>query len=220
MFKHFSPFLAKYSIYLWFLRKIIGKDIKTVLDLGCGDGLFMQSLSYKQNWQITGVDLYKDYFKRAKERGIYHKLIYGDAIKMVKGLVKQKKKYDLVFCSNLIEHIDKKQGEKLLELVENIAGKRIVFSTPTGFIHQLEIYLDHNPYQIHKSGWTESDFKKRGYFVFGVGFKPLWGEHHHIATYQNKIVILILTTVSYLLSPIIYFLPSFGSGIIGCKKLK
>ncbi len=212
-----NKFIAKYSIYLWFLRKMIGK-VNTVLDLGCGEGEFMESLQYGRNWEITGIDVDQRYLNKAKTKKIYKQLIKGDLIKVLEKLIKEKKQFDLVFCSQVIEHLKKEEGEKLLDLLEKVVLKKIFISTPNGFMHQPEEYFDDNPYQIHRSGWEEADFKKRGYSVYGVGFIPIWSEGG-IAHLSNKILFVFSYVLSYLLSPIIYFNPYLASGLFCIKKI-
>ena len=79
---------------------------------------------------------------------------------------------DCVVSIGNIEHLERLDGELLLDEVENWANKVVVFETPNGFVYQGPI--DGNQHQIHLSGWTPSDFRKRGYKVYGTtGLKIL-----------------------------------------------
>jgi REP element-mobilizing transposase RayT len=51
--------------------------------------------------------------------------------------------------------------------MEKIAKKKVVIFTPNGFLAQGEYY--NNPWQLHRSGWTAEEMKKRGYKVLGFG---------------------------------------------------
>jgi len=205
----FIPF-----VYSWYLR-ILADSPKTVLDMGCGDGTLMEGIA-GENWRITGIDIYEKDISNAEKKGIYEKLIKGDLVKVVKKLVTQKQKYDLVFCSQVIEHITKQEGEKLLDLSEKLAKKRIYFGTPRGFMRQPEVFLKGNPYQYHKSGWSIKDFTSSGYRVYGIGFNPVWTEKG-LGRSKNKLVFLVASLVSYVLAPIIFFAPELASGIMAVK---
>ena len=160
--------------YMWYLKMLVDSP-KTVLDLGCGNGGLMKQI-YSRDWKITGIDIYEKSLKQADKLGIYEKLIKGDLVKVCNGLVRGRKKFDLVFCSQVIEHVSKEDGGKLLDLAEKLARKRIYFGTPRGFMNQPGVFIKGNPYQHHKSGWSLDEFKKRGYKVFGIGFYPIWSE--------------------------------------------
>jgi len=75
-------------------------------------------------------------------------------------------KVDCVVSIGNIEHLNKSDGFLLLENVEKLARKLIIFETPNGFVHQGPV--DGNIYQIHLSGWTPSEFKNRGYKCYGT----------------------------------------------------
>lgn len=201
--------------YMWLLRKSIG-EIETILDLGCGDGSLMALLSEKRNWQITGIDIYKKSIGSARKRNIYLKVIRGDLLKMVSNN-KSKSKYDVVFFSQVIEHVTRKQGEKILNEIEKLAKKRIVVGTPRGFMEQPHEFLDENPYQVHKSGWSIEDFTSRGYKVYGVGFWPIWS-YHGFGRNASIFRKVISNIISYLTAPLVYFFPTLGAGVIAIKE--
>lgn len=200
--------------YMWMLKKIAGNP-KTVIDLGCGDGSIMKIVGDK-SWEITGIDIYTKSIQEAKKTGMYKTLVKGNLASVAMQLVKEKKKYDLVFCSQVIEHITRKDGEKILDLSEKLAKQRIFFGTPNGFMHQPEIFIKGNPHQHHKSGWEISDFEKRGYKVYGVGLKQLWSEDG-VARTNNKVVEFFITLVAFLFNPLVYYFPSTAAGILAIK---
>ncbi len=204
--------------YMWILRKNIGNP-KTILDLGCAEGGLMAVLCQGKSWQITGVDIFSDSLKEAKKRNIYQELIKGDILEVVRKLQKKKKKYDVVFFSQVIEHISKDKGEKVLKILEKLAKQKIIVGTPRGFMNQPEEFLGSNPHQVHESGWTEEDFISRGYKVFGVGLMPVWSEDGFART-KSKLFLIILTLIAYFASPIVYFFPKLGAGIICIKEVK
>lgn len=205
--------------YMWLLRRSLGNPT-TILDLGCGDGNLMELLAEGKSWKITGVDLYTKNVKAASQRGLFAQVFKEDITKFVKREIIEKKKYDVVFCSQVIEHIDREKGKELLTLIDSIARLRIIIGTPREFMEQPPAYLGDNPHQIHKSGWSEEDFKKMGYKVFGVGFSPLWSEAGLIRINNNRVLISFYFAASFLFSPIVYFIPKIAAGILCIKDIK
>lgn len=201
--------------YMWFLSNLVGEGKKTVLDLGCGDGALTGSI-YKKGWEITGVDIHKKSLDQAKKREIYKYLIEGDIEKVVQDLVRKGKKYDVVLFSQVIEHISKKKGERVLDLIEKLAKKRILVGTPNGFMVQPEVFIRGNPHQHHQSGWLVNDFIEKGYKVWGVGIGFVWSEQG-IGRTANKYLYLLITVFSYFLAPIAYIFPNIAAGILAVK---
>lgn len=202
--------------YMWILRRSVGSP-KTILDLGCGDGRLMYLLSYQKDWQITGVDIVQKSVKNAESLKIYKQIIRGDILRTVNALLKSKKKFDVVFFSQVIEHISKSKGEKILDVIEKLAKQKIIVGTPKGFMKQPEEYIQGNPYQYHKSGWKLTDFRLRGYKVYGVGFWYAWSENG-LARSKNIFISVLLSIISYVLSFPVYIFPSLGAGILAIKK--
>lgn len=72
---------------------------------------------------------------------------------------------DSVYLIDVIEHLPKEDGEKLLKITEKIAKKQIVIFTPLGLVEQETLKggkdawgLSGAEYQEHKSGWMPEDF--------------------------------------------------------------
>lgn len=215
---NFTEFLLHVPFsYMGTLKRIAGNP-STVIDLGCGDGKIMEIIGDK-SWDVTGIDVYSDSLKQAKATGMYTTLIKGDLVTTVKKLIKEKKKYDLVFCSQVIEHITREDGEELLSLVDKLAKKRIYFGTPNGFMHQPEVFIKGNPHQHHKSGWSLDDFRKYGYKVNGVGFKPVWSEDG-VGRTNNKVLEFIITIIAFAFNPVVYYFPDLAAGILAVKDIK
>lgn len=191
-------------------------NAETVLDLGCGDGEFMKSI-YSEKWKVTGVDIFGDSLIRAKNTGCYTTLIRGDVNQVCKDLIRKRRKFDVVFCSEVIEHIDKEKGEELLKLVDKLAKKRSVFATPRGFMEQPHEFLGGNPHQHHKSGWDINNFIRHGYSVKGLGFLPVWSEKGW-GRNSNKLIAWFATALSFIFSPLVYYFPNLGSGMLAVKN--
>jgi len=98
--------------------------------------------------------------------------------------------FDCVLASDLIEHLTKEDGLKLIDMMEKIAKNKIIIFTPNGFLSQGE--YDNNPWQIHKSGWTVKEMKEKGYEVIGIdGWKPLRGEYASLRFWPKHFWLII-----------------------------
>lgn len=115
----------------------------------------------------------------------------------------------------VIEHLPKEKGFKLLTQVEEIGKKQVIISTPMG-IHRQEEY-DGNQLQEHQSFWLPNDFKKYGYEVINQGFKPLYGE-------KDKVNIFcpasnIVSFFACFMHPLIQFFPKLAVQMVCVKNL-
>lgn len=203
--------------YLGLFRRSLGNP-KTILDLGCGDGTFMAALTKGKKYKIVGVDIFEDVVNRAKALGIYDLVIKGDVVGESKKMVQQKKHFDTIFCCQLIEHMSQEEGERLLSILDQLATERIVIATPRGLV-EAEDLSGHNPHRHHISGWTIEAFAKRGYTVYGLGFKYGLPESG-ISKINNKIIAYAYMVRTFLMSPFVYLFPSLGAGILAIKKIK
>ncbi len=74
------------------------------------------------------------------------------------------KSVDTVFLVDVIEHLDKEEGARLLKATQDIVRGQIVLFTPLGFMPQVHAdgkdawKLDGGAWQEHKSGWLSEDF--------------------------------------------------------------
>jgi hypothetical protein len=132
---------------------------ESLLDLGCGKG----GSSLIQCPVKVGIDGFKGYEKDyvSQTGGIF----VHNNIKYVRQYTADKS-YDTVILWDVIEHLEKQDGIKLLADIEMIARKQIVVFTPNGMMEQNEDpWGDNNEMQIHKSGWLPEEFIKRFYNV-------------------------------------------------------
>lgn len=136
---------------------------KTVLDLGCGADSPFSAISKK--FQSVGVDAFEPSIKKAKGLGIHNEYCLMDVMDIDKKF--EPNSFDCVLLTDLIEHLEKKEGLELMKKMEKIASKKIVIFTPNGFLPQGE--YDDNPFQVHKSGWSAKEMKSYGYKVIGFG---------------------------------------------------
>jgi hypothetical protein len=77
------------------------------------------------------------------------------------------KSVDTIIFTDVIEHLSKSQGRKLLREAERVANVQVILFTPLGFLPQCHPDgkdawgLDGGEWQNHKSGWKPKDFDEK-----------------------------------------------------------
>lgn len=156
--------------YISELKKILA-NCKTILDIGCGA---TSPLRFTDCEYLVGVDLNPSSIAKAKKNQTHNAYIIADA-KDINRLFKENE-FDACVGPDLIEHLTKKDGLKLIQSMEKIAKKKVVIFTPNGYMHQHD---EKNPLEDHQSGWTAKEMEKFGFEVKGIfGPKSLRGDQH------------------------------------------
>jgi len=153
------------------LRKaLIGCE--TVLDIGCGTAPTLRQLRVPH---CVGLEGYRPEFEKAQQLNTQDELICGD----LRNLTHYFKpgQFDACIAMDVIEHLPKEDGWKLMREMELIAKKKVVLFTPNGFLPQRQ--AADSDLQAHFSGWETEEMKMHGYDVLGMlGPKSLRGEYH------------------------------------------
>jgi SAM-dependent methyltransferase len=68
--------------------------------------------------------------------------------------------FDLVVCMDVIEHLSKSDGYRLVYEMNRITSSSLALSCPNGFVWQPP--SKDNPFQAHISGWSVKDFRSLG----------------------------------------------------------
>jgi hypothetical protein len=165
-------FGVDYQQYHRVLRRLVldgGCD--SLLDVGCGEnspvGRFATEIRFR-----VGVDTHLPSIERSRGAGIHSEYVVANVLEI--GSRFAARSFDCVTLLEVVEHLPRAEGERLLEQCERIARQKVVVSTPNGFLFQAA--TPDNPFQEHVSGWTVDDFVSRGYEVTGIaGWKPLRG---------------------------------------------
>lgn len=198
--------------YMDIVWRSLHKSGGSILDVGCGREQPMENINKRKKSFAVGIDLYKPYIKECKRRSTHSDYVVAD----IRFFPFRKKSIDIVLCLQVIEHLSKGDGLKLVKNTEEIARKKVIISTPASFFRQDE--YDDNPLQMHKSSWEPAEFRALGYKVRGQGLRLVYGEGglaHHLPRHLKYLAFM----ASYLLGPLIYLVPSVAAHIICAKNL-
>ena len=156
----------------YFLNKleISLRDCKTILELGAGKSTYLRL--FENDFHITALDAYEKSLEIAKKENLFDAYIVGNTNKLMEKVAP--KSFDSVVAFDLIEHLSKEDGMKLIEDMTEVAKKSIIIYTPNGFLFQPA--HDNNPFQEHISGWSYEEMISLGFKVYGInGHKKLRG---------------------------------------------
>jgi ubiquinone/menaquinone biosynthesis C-methylase UbiE len=168
-----------------FVMTLLVEKGKSCLDVACGKGKwgYLLRTSHKVPCYFVGGDLNLKSVKFVKD----HK-VYDDIILLEGGhLPFRDGSFDVVLAFEVLEHLKKSQGYKLLNEAERVAREKVVVSTP--LLGARHWYSEKH----HPSRWTVGDLRKEGFTVRGVGFSFLG----RFTTYR----------LAFALAPIAYYLP-------------
>jgi hypothetical protein len=147
---------------------------KSVLDVGSGVALTVRELGIEHT---VGAEGYAPSLKIAREQNTHDEYVECDVRDISKHF--QPEQFDACIALDVIEHLTKAEGLRLIADMERIARKRVVLFTPSGFLPQGN--TDLGDLQSHHSGWEPEEMEKLGYCVNGqLGPKNLRGEYHRL----------------------------------------
>src|SRR6266480_1016504 len=140
-------------------------NCKSLLDVGCGRGIIGALCRiYRGMDRLVGMDGFGAYLEFCQKAGFYDDTILRNLSDTPLPLNTQE--FEVVTCIEVIEHLEWEAGQKLLSELERI-GSQVIVTTPNVLFQQKE--YDGNKFQRHLSQWRPSDFRMRGYVVYGAG---------------------------------------------------
>ena len=116
-------------------RQEIEKELDgctSFLDIGCGTNTPIRK--YSKKYYSVGVDGFEPSIEESKKKGLHTEYCIMDILDIDKKF--KEKAFDCVVALDLIEHLEKKVGVKLIEVMEKIAKKKVIIFTPNGFLPQ------------------------------------------------------------------------------------
>ena len=142
--EYYEPLEQMMAVRHQYMSKILrdhtGQDIynffqnKQVLDLGCGTGEFLNNY-FEMGAQCTGIDIEKNFkLKNKKNFNLYNL----DANTFLKNC---KKKFDIVFLFEFLEHLEEGDKHKLFESLIKILNKNALIFVSTLNKNLLSKYL-------------------------------------------------------------------------------
>lgn len=199
------------------LASFISKEIKKewkIVDIGCGRSSVLRQM-YTGSYKV-GLDFYKPYILQIKKESIHDLYIIGDA----RMLPFKTNYFDCVIATEILEHMDKKDGLKMIKECERVAKKKIIMTTPNGFLPTYSGPND-NPNETHVCGYNLDELKKLGFRVFGFnGLKVLWKVENGQAVFRFKLFRSIAPFFIYLTEFFVYNNPSKAFQFFFVKDIK
>ncbi len=166
-------FGVSFTQYHRLLRPEIVGHCETLLDVGCGENSPVHKFAREVTYAV-GVDSHQPSIDKSRAASIHSDYRCTNILEIGKEFAPRS--FDCVIALDVIEHLTKEDGRRLLDAMESIARRRVVIFTPNGFLPQPA--TPDNPHQIHVSGWTPDEMRARGYRVIGVGgWRPLRGPY-------------------------------------------
>jgi SAM-dependent methyltransferase len=176
-------------LILDFLGRLYGQRPLAVLDVGAGFGRWgflcrchlgcgvSLSVEPRQKVRIDAIEGFAGNVSALYEC-VYDETHVGDACEVLPRLGA----YDVVICSHMIEHLERRQGEELLAVMQEHARGAVVLSVPFGEWPQDA--FGGNELEQHRSVWNESDFLGSGVFrkrfgnygvvIYGISPEARW----------------------------------------------
>jgi len=184
----------------------------SMLDAGCGKSSPITRV--RGNFHKVGLDIYEPYLLKCREQSMYDDYVLGD----VRDLPFKSNFFDYVMSIEVLEHLNKLDGLKMIKEMTRVAKKKIILTTPNGFLSTFAGAED-NPTECHLSGWTYNELKELGLKVYGLnGLKFLWTIKKGRAVYVLNIPILSTLLVD-LSEFIVYYFPKLAFQFFCVKNL-
>ncbi|MBS7270672.1 MAG: class I SAM-dependent methyltransferase [Candidatus Freyarchaeota archaeon] len=159
-----TPLLNSYVL------ELLPKNLQdmVIFDVGCGCGewgflIRTRKLGFPY---IIGTDIWRPHLERLRNLKVYNELLQVK----IPHIPLREKSVDIALACELLEHLPKSDGHRLLEELDRISTKQIIVSYPLNW-PQEEIYG--NPYEKHISEWLPNELAKYNYKVRVIDTVPL-----------------------------------------------
>jgi len=153
------------------ILNLIPKDIDKciILDFGFGYGYWGYTIKIRKDGdpKIIGLEIFPPYVKKVYKTKIYTHIVIGD----IRYYPFKKEIADIVIATEVLEHIERESGLRLIDKLFDLSRNLTIISTPLGFMKTKG--YDDNKHQIHQSAYKAEDFTKKGYYVKIIRIQPL-----------------------------------------------
>jgi len=192
-------------------KRFRGRTVK-LLDVGCGRHSSLSKVILAQKFDAIGLDIFEPNVKEARSNRVYRDVLVGDARQLpFKG-----KEFELAVFIEVLEHLNKADGEKALAELERVSRETVLITTPLRKSAHHDYYG--NPYEEHKYIWNRHDLMHRGYTLRGKGIRWLTiGDKWWLSLpmFMRPLQYLVYTIGSLLT----YFFPRLASSVIAWKVM-
>lgn len=171
--------MKKYGPFSRQIRRILKNiirplDVKTILDVGCGQGSLLAELIMEfPRMEPLGIDISKAAVELARQRVPSGQFWVVDITQETLN-----EKSDLVICSEVLEHIP--DDETALRNLRQMTGKYIVISTPQGRMRKFETQVGH--VRNYAQGELVTKLEANGFAVLSI---VQWGFPFYSPLYRD-----------------------------------
>jgi len=164
-------------------------DCESILDVGCGTG---SPLRFVSGPRLVGFDGYAPAIEEARKLQTHDDYVQGDVRKL--GEIMAGQQFDACVALDVIEHLSKEDGWKMIEDMSRLARKRIIIFTPNGYIPQQSHDGD---LQEHLSGWEAAEMRGGGFEVLGMYGPQAWRGEYHMVNRRPKSLWVLLSMFAH-----------------------
>ncbi len=128
------------------IRAVIPDDVRSIIDIGCGNGLITNELA--RDFDVLGADI-----NASKLEFVNAPHIQASCDQ----IPRPDHSFDLVFSSEMIEHLPDKLFLRTLEEFERLSRKYILITVPNNEpLHKLQVQCEKCHKRYHKNGHLQS----------------------------------------------------------------
>ena len=151
-------------------------EVKSVIDIGCGEGVWLSTWKKKGVVDVTGIDQ----FQWAEIESLIEESEYKcvDFESSLRHLTETKKyNYDICQCLEVAEHLTPEISESLVSFLTSLSDVIIFSSAPPG--QGGEHHINEQPYW-----WWKQLFEKHGYELYD-SVRPRLLKHHSVNSWYK-----------------------------------
>ena len=152
---------------------LIGRELPgaaSVLDAGCGSGLYGPALR-RHAGRVIGLDHDPALCRQAEATGAYDQVIRGPVTRLTDHL----DRVDVVFCSELLEHVPNRELRATLDVLESVATTKVVVTVPNRLFPHAHMDPTHVLRYRLRSLLVELNRSRRfSYVLHPLGFAGEW----------------------------------------------
>lgn len=155
------------------ILSLIPVEVQSIIDIGCGNGIITNQLHEK--YDVTGVDFSEEALKYVKAKNI---CCSADTVPV------PDHSFDLVFSSEMLEHLPKKILDGAIEEIKRISKKYVLITLPHDeFLDQTFVKCPNCSNIFHANGHLHSFTEKKLSAMLGDNFAL---QYFELFGYQRK----------------------------------